>query len=216
MFYRPGPITTEIRSGYLYKSPPPKRLKTEVTELAQWMHYIYRYLCVVFIVFHYIFFIMFLLQRSWKKRYFVLFKISEEEHELKYFKSQEEKDKPLGIIDLSQYVPTKHINHHMSLLFIQYIKFINKFIMNLMYLEALKCSNAVKPALFVSVDPLVSFVSPCQDLINVREPSKPPEMGMGPEELQVLPVLCALHQGCRPGLLPHRGEQVSQLVFNKR
>ncbi|KAI3365243.1 hypothetical protein L3Q82_010336, partial [Scortum barcoo] len=69
VFYRPIGITTEIRAGYLYKSPPPKLLKTE---------------------------------KSWKKRYFVLFKIDEQEHQLKYFRSQEEKDKPLGGIDLSQ------------------------------------------------------------------------------------------------------------------
>ncbi|XP_035528168.1 pleckstrin homology domain-containing family S member 1-like isoform X2 [Morone saxatilis] len=68
VFYRPAIITTEIRSGYLYKSPPPNRLNTE---------------------------------KSWKKRYFVLFKIGEQEHHLKYFRSPEEKEKPLGGIDLS-------------------------------------------------------------------------------------------------------------------
>ncbi|XP_010740370.3 pleckstrin homology domain-containing family S member 1 [Larimichthys crocea] len=68
VFYRPVAITTEIRAGYLFKSPPPKRLKTE---------------------------------KSWKKRYFVLFKISEQEHQLKYFRNPQEKDKPLGGIDLS-------------------------------------------------------------------------------------------------------------------
>ncbi|KAM7370775.1 hypothetical protein PAMP_010296 [Pampus punctatissimus] len=76
VFYRPAGAVKEIRSGYLFKSPPSKRLKTE---------------------------------RSWKKRYFVLFKISEEEHQLKYFRSQEEKDKPLGGIDLSQYDITEPI-----------------------------------------------------------------------------------------------------------
>lgn len=78
-----------------------------------------------------------------------------------------------------------------------------------MYLIPLNRTNAIKPALSTSV----SFVSFCQNLTIVCEPSKPPEMGLGPEELQVLPVLCALHQGCRTGLLPRRGEQVSQLVF---
>ncbi|XP_044033623.1 pleckstrin homology domain-containing family S member 1-like isoform X2 [Siniperca chuatsi] len=68
VFYKPVEITTEIRSGYLFKSPPPNRLKTE---------------------------------KSWKKRYFVLFKISEQEHQLKYFRSPEQKDRPLGGIDLS-------------------------------------------------------------------------------------------------------------------
>ncbi|TKS89627.1 Pleckstrin -like proteiny domain-containing family S member 1 [Collichthys lucidus] len=68
VFYKPVAITTEIRAGYLVKSPPPKRLKTE---------------------------------KSWKKRYFVLFKISEQEHQLKYFRNPGEKDRPLGGIDLS-------------------------------------------------------------------------------------------------------------------
>ncbi|XP_062416115.1 uncharacterized protein LOC119212814 isoform X2 [Pungitius pungitius] len=69
VFYKPIGKTAEVRSGYMLKSPPPKRLKTE---------------------------------KSWKKRYFVLFKIGEEEHLLKYFKGPDEKDMPLGGIDLSQ------------------------------------------------------------------------------------------------------------------
>ncbi|XP_030019082.1 pleckstrin homology domain-containing family S member 1 isoform X2 [Sphaeramia orbicularis] len=69
VFYRPVGGVTEIRAGYLFKSPPQKRLKTE---------------------------------KSWKKRYFVLFKLSEQEHQLKYFRNPEEKDRPLGGIDLSQ------------------------------------------------------------------------------------------------------------------
>ncbi|XP_042364564.1 pleckstrin homology domain-containing family S member 1-like isoform X2 [Plectropomus leopardus] len=69
VFYRPVGTTTEVRSGYLFKSPPQKRLQAE---------------------------------RSWKKRYFVLFKVSEQEHLLKYFRSPTEKDRPLGGIDLSQ------------------------------------------------------------------------------------------------------------------
>ncbi|KAM6897974.1 pleckstrin homology domain-containing family S member 1-like [Lycodopsis pacificus] len=75
VFYKPIGGTTEIRSGYLFKSPPQKRLKTE---------------------------------KSWKKRYFVLFKVSEHEHLLKYFRSPEEKDRPLGGIELS----------HISLLYV--------------------------------------------------------------------------------------------------
>ncbi|XP_070783400.1 pleckstrin homology domain-containing family S member 1-like isoform X2 [Enoplosus armatus] len=75
VFYRPAGVINEIRSGYLFKSPPPKRLKTE---------------------------------KSWKKRYFVLFKINEQEYHLKYYKSPEEKDRPLGGIDLS----------HISLLYV--------------------------------------------------------------------------------------------------
>lgn len=115
MFYRPFALTMEIRSGYLFKSPPPKLLKTEVTELAQWMQYIAA-LYVWFLLHFIICFILFLLQKSWKKRYFVLFKISEQEHQLKYFRSPEEKDKPLGGIDLSQYVlfwiTVKHNEHN--------------------------------------------------------------------------------------------------------
>ncbi|XP_069374099.1 pleckstrin homology domain-containing family S member 1 isoform X2 [Paralichthys olivaceus] len=62
-------VVTQIRSGYLYKSPPSKRFKSE---------------------------------KSWKNRYFVLFKVSSNEHQLKYFKSADEKEKPLGEIDLEQ------------------------------------------------------------------------------------------------------------------
>lgn len=53
-----------------------------------------------------------------------------------------------------------------------------------------------------------------QHLTNVREPSTKPEMGMDPESLQVFRVLCALHQGNRSGVFPHRRGQVSWLVFN--
>ncbi|CAG5906199.1 unnamed protein product [Menidia menidia] len=69
VFYKQSTGATVIRSGYLYKSPPQKRLKTE---------------------------------KSWKKRYFVLSKISQYEYQFRYFKGQEELDSPVGSIDMSQ------------------------------------------------------------------------------------------------------------------
>ncbi|KAM3859957.1 pleckstrin homology domain-containing family S member 1-like [Diretmus argenteus] len=40
-------------------------------------------------------------EKSWKRRYFVLFKISENEYQLKYFRSAEVREKAQGAIDLS-------------------------------------------------------------------------------------------------------------------
>lgn len=37
----------------------------------------------------------------------MLFRVTDTEYELKYFRSAEEKDRPLGGISLSQYVPVK-------------------------------------------------------------------------------------------------------------
>nr|XP_043869412.1 pleckstrin homology domain-containing family S member 1-like isoform X1 [Solea senegalensis] len=68
VFYKPVDGVKEIRSGYLYKSPPSHKLKSE---------------------------------KSWKKRHFVLYKVSENEHLLKYFRSATEKERPLGGIDLT-------------------------------------------------------------------------------------------------------------------
>ncbi|XP_029934582.1 pleckstrin homology domain-containing family S member 1-like [Myripristis murdjan] len=66
VFYKPVKV---MRSGYFYKSPGSKLLKSE---------------------------------KSWKKRFFVLFKIDEQEHQLKYYKNADDRDRPLGGIDLSQ------------------------------------------------------------------------------------------------------------------
>ncbi|XP_062381542.1 pleckstrin homology domain-containing family S member 1-like isoform X2 [Sardina pilchardus] len=59
----------ELRSGYLYKSPPPIPLISMKS------------------------------QKSWKRRFFVLFKMSEGVYTLKYFRS-EERNKALGEIEL--------------------------------------------------------------------------------------------------------------------
>ncbi|KAM6896987.1 pleckstrin homology domain-containing family S member 1-like [Xenentodon cancila] len=81
VFYKPLTDVTEVRSGYLYKSPPQKTLITE---------------------------------KSWKRRYFVLFKVDEQQYQFWYFKSPEEMDKPIGCIDLKQ-ISVLHVNpqnHH--------------------------------------------------------------------------------------------------------
>ncbi|XP_056152752.1 pleckstrin homology domain-containing family S member 1-like [Lampris incognitus] len=41
-------------------------------------------------------------EKSWKRRFFVLFKVNEQDHQLKYFKSAEERDKAIGEIDLTR------------------------------------------------------------------------------------------------------------------
>uniref|UniRef100_A0AAX7SE06 PH domain-containing protein n=1 Tax=Astatotilapia calliptera TaxID=8154 RepID=A0AAX7SE06_ASTCA len=79
LFYGPPKAVTEVRAGYLHKSPPPKLMTTE---------------------------------KAWKKRFFILFKLSDTEYQLKYFR-REEKDKAAGEIDLSQ-VSLLHVSpqHH--------------------------------------------------------------------------------------------------------
>ncbi len=47
------------------------------------------------------------LQKSWKRRFFVLLKYRDNKCQLKYYKN-EEKNKPLGDIDLSTYVQYLH------------------------------------------------------------------------------------------------------------
>lgn len=52
-----------------------------------------------------------------------------------------------------------------------------------------------------------------QNLAAVWEPSASSEMVLGAEDLQMLPLLRSLHQVCRPGLLPGRGDQVSLFYY---
>ncbi|XP_063338401.1 pleckstrin homology domain-containing family S member 1-like [Pelmatolapia mariae] len=80
LFYGPPKAVTEVRAGYLHKSPPLRLMTTE---------------------------------KAWKRRFFILFKLSDTEYQLKYFKRREEKDKPAGEIDLSQ-VSVLHVSpqHH--------------------------------------------------------------------------------------------------------
>ncbi|XP_054878613.1 pleckstrin homology domain-containing family S member 1-like isoform X2 [Poeciliopsis prolifica] len=67
VFYNSISNAQEIRSGYLLKSPPQLRLKSE-----------------------------------WKRRFFVLYKTSENDYLLRYYKSAEEQVSQLGGIDLTQ------------------------------------------------------------------------------------------------------------------
>lgn len=104
MFYKPAGVATEIRSGWLVKSPPSKKMKTEVTDLAQWSKNITAPWMFIYFIKHNCSLNHFFLQKSWKLRYFVLFKLSDHDHQLRYFRSATDKDRPLGGIDLSQYV----------------------------------------------------------------------------------------------------------------
>lgn len=100
VFYKPAGLMKEIRAGYLLKSPPDKPLKTEVGLLMGTMYFqLPRFyaLCCLFSLF-----VTVVLQKSWKRRYFVLLKVAEEGYQMKYFKNAEKKDDPLGRIDLSQ------------------------------------------------------------------------------------------------------------------
>ncbi|RVE59467.1 hypothetical protein OJAV_G00188910 [Oryzias javanicus] len=80
VFFKPLTGVSEVKTGYLFKSPPQKTLRTE---------------------------------KSWKKRFFVLFKSSEDHQHLVYFRSSDERKEPRGDIDLSR-VSMLHRNpqHH--------------------------------------------------------------------------------------------------------
>lgn len=54
-----------------------------------------------------------------------------------------------------------------------------------------------------------------QSLAAECEPSRSPEVGMDPQEPEVLPILRALPQSWRAGFLPHWEDQVSQVVFQR-
>lgn len=99
VFYKPVDGQLEVRSGYLYKSPPANHLRKEVTE----KHLGQNTLVVLMCAHVNITFFIICLQRSWKKRFFVLFKVNDNLHLLKYFKSEQEKDRPIGGIDLARY-----------------------------------------------------------------------------------------------------------------
>lgn len=100
VFYKPAGLAKEIRAGFLCKSPPEKQFKTEV----RWGGF-GALRCYCSCRFNSSLFSACLLQKSWKQRYFVLFKVTDKQYELKYFKSADKRDEPLGGIDLSQYVP---------------------------------------------------------------------------------------------------------------
>lgn len=133
-------------------------------------------------------------QRSWKTQYFVLFKISEMEHQLKYFRTPGQMERPVGGIDLSQCVPTNRLSLEM---------FNSCFLLDTAnpLFDLFWCYTS-----FVSE--LTSSLVPHQDLPAGREPPAEPETGLDPENLQVLCVLCALPPGLGQGLLPDWGNQV--------
>lgn len=171
MFYKPAGEAKEVRSGYLYKSPPQKALKTEVK-----MCHVGSDISDVYFV-HSSIFLFALVQKSWKKRYFVLFEINQHDYQLKYFRGPEEKDRPLGGIDLSKYNECSKTSS-------------NVFDVNMIFNLTFSLYKHFPPS---------------------SESSTPSQMELGPEELQVLPVLRAVPQGHRTRLLSGRREQVSLL-----
>ncbi len=100
----------QMCSGYLYKSPPENQFKSQVcfsgreeqvTISAHWWESLWSFFsfCICFP--------NLFLQKSWKRRFFVLLKYRDNKCQLKYYKN-EEKNKPLGDIDLSTYVQYLH------------------------------------------------------------------------------------------------------------
>jgi len=90
----------QICSGYLYKSPPENLFKSQVCfskGAEQVLLSINGRLPLPISL------MLYFLQKSWKRRFFVLLKYSNNIFQLKYYKN-EEKNKPLGDIDLSKYV----------------------------------------------------------------------------------------------------------------
>uniref|UniRef100_A0A8C2A525 Si:ch211-28p3.3 n=1 Tax=Cyprinus carpio TaxID=7962 RepID=A0A8C2A525_CYPCA len=83
----------QMCSGYLYKSPPENLFKSQVCFSGRGKNRTGYYTGKFF-------FFFFFLQKSWKRRFFVLLKYTDSMCQLKYYKN-EEKNKPLGDIDLS-------------------------------------------------------------------------------------------------------------------
>lgn len=110
-FYHVPANMEEVQSGYLYKSPPQTLFKSLVYYLtispylnrAQSFNtaLLQQNFCVTSCFCE-------LLQKSWKWRYFVLSKTPANKYELKFFKDENRREKPLGQINLYQYV-YKHV-----------------------------------------------------------------------------------------------------------
>uniref|UniRef100_A0AAR2IQJ6 PH domain-containing protein n=1 Tax=Pygocentrus nattereri TaxID=42514 RepID=A0AAR2IQJ6_PYGNA len=99
-FYTYGTEDKELCSGYLYKSPPASLIKSQVkTNLNIYILIISYFFLSKFISFHHD---LLTLQKSWKRRFFVL-KKNKTSCQLEYFKNEEKtKTELLGAIDLSQ------------------------------------------------------------------------------------------------------------------
>ncbi|XP_016427681.1 pleckstrin homology domain-containing family S member 1 [Sinocyclocheilus rhinocerous] len=78
IFYNETAMVKELYTGYLIKSPAQQALTKNTLYL------------------------LYLSQKSWKHRFFVLSKTGEDSYQLTYYANNERRDKPLGEIDLSK------------------------------------------------------------------------------------------------------------------